>query len=129
MQTKEIEFTKRTEEKVVFTLDRTIYLRGYYGGLYMVSPTLTLHLINSYEPSNGQPKSTLMQVKTEANAATEVITKWLNGTEKLEEMPADEFWALWYKGVGLICKANELYSNHIGAEAELVNLKIKEAAL
>jgi hypothetical protein len=126
MNTTSIEFTKRTEEKTTFVLDRTIYLRSNWGTLYMVSPTMTLHLINIYDHGTGQPTSSLMQVKTAKDAAVEPLSKWLNGTEKMEEMPAEEFWALWYKGVGLVCKANELYANHIGADVEMVTLKIQE---
>jgi hypothetical protein len=126
MQTKEIIFTKRAEEKTTFTLDRTIYLRSYWGTLYMVSPNMVLHLINTFDAATGQPKSTLVQVRTEPEAAVEPISKWLNGTERMEEMPADEFWALWYKAVGLVCKANEEYGNQMGLDTELVTLKINE---
>lgn len=126
MQTKSIEFTKRTEEKTTFVLDRTIYLRSYYGTLYMVSPTIVLHLINTFDTASGQPKSTLIQVKTEKDAAVEPLAKWLNKTERMEEMEAEEFWTLWYKAVGLVCKANETYANVIGKDVDMVTLKIQE---
>ena len=126
MQKREVQITKKMEEAITYTIDRPIYLKTYWGVYYMVTPTHTLHIIGAAREGE-RLTDVLVNIKTTDNGSIEVLSKWLNGTERMEEIGATEFWEAWGKAMQLVVEVNEERFKELGKEMD--KLVIKEVEL